>query len=796
MEGSGESAVFRSPEHATSITVLFVDDDRDYLAAIKRALEGRRPNLTIETKTTPGDALDRVETAATIDCVVTDYRMPDRDGLWLLEQVREHDPELPVLLLTGRGSESIASEAISAGVTDYLPKRGDEDGELKLLNRIETAVDQYHSVTALKESETRYRRLVEQSPNPIAVLREEAVVYANQALVELFGAQGRERLLGQDPTDLVEPSDRPTVWERIGTVIDGDQEISRGEGTITRLDGETRIVESAASPIEFDGEPAVQVVLRDVTERKRRERRLAEFERAVERAGHPVFFVNRAEEIEYVNPAFEELTGYTESEAVGESKDILNAPETDLATYEEMRQAACNGEVWEGTVVYQRKSGHNYDARQTVAPIVDDAGEIEKVVVIQTDITERKQRERTLERQRDELKTLNRINDLVLEITTELVESSNRDRIEATVCERLAQSPLYEVAWIGEPLPGKQGWTTRARAGGEASPGDSGAENPDPIVALASRALETGEVAVQQTTAPTGSETGDRDNRSQTGAAAAIPLGYHDALFGVLGVRALHGHAFTEQKIAALETLGKTVGFAIDAIKNRRLLFADEVTELEVDVTGAALPLVELSRALECQLSMDGFVASDEGENVPLYLEVRDSPATTFVERAREKPLVESATVVADEPENSRVQVTLAPGACLPVVTRHQLGLKDVELDAGTGRVVLDLPPSVDVREVVSEIQESFSRVDFVAKRERERRITRPADIADVADERLTDRQHEVLKTAFLAGYFDWPRESTAEEVAAMVGISAATFHHHLRHAEGAVVKTLFERPE
>lgn len=109
MEGPGESTVFRTLDREQTMTVLLVDDDRDYLDATRRALERRRPALTIETETNPKAALDRVEAGAPIDCVVTDYRMPARDGLRLLERVREHDPEMPVLLLTGRGSESIAA---------------------------------------------------------------------------------------------------------------------------------------------------------------------------------------------------------------------------------------------------------------------------------------------------------------------------------------------------------------------------------------------------------------------------------------------------------------------------------------------------------------------------------------------------------------------------------------------------------------------------------------------------------------------------------------------------------------
>jgi len=124
---------------SASARVLHVDDDEALLDLSTTLLERAEPRLEVVPETDPTVAVERVETEA-FDCVVSDYRMPGLDGIELLRRVREIDDALPFVLFTSDGSESVASEAISAGVTDYLQKEtGTERYEL-LANRVCNAV--------------------------------------------------------------------------------------------------------------------------------------------------------------------------------------------------------------------------------------------------------------------------------------------------------------------------------------------------------------------------------------------------------------------------------------------------------------------------------------------------------------------------------------------------------------------------------------------------------------------------------------------------------------------------------
>lgn len=139
------------------ITVLIVDNEPGFADLAGEMLERERDAIVAEAATNATAALEILEQRE-IDCIVSDYEMPQMTGLELLERVREGDPDLPFILFTGRGSEEIASEAIAAGVTQYLQKESGKEQYALLANQITNAVSQYRTETELRESERRYER--------------------------------------------------------------------------------------------------------------------------------------------------------------------------------------------------------------------------------------------------------------------------------------------------------------------------------------------------------------------------------------------------------------------------------------------------------------------------------------------------------------------------------------------------------------------------------------------------------------------------------------------------------------
>ena len=178
------------------VRVLHVDDEPAFLDLVATYLERTDDAFEIRSETDVDAALDAIESEP-IDCVVSDYEMPGTDGLAFLERVRERDPTVPFVLFTGKGSEEIASEAISAGVTDYLQKRSGTDQYTVLANRVRNAVDQSRSRTALAASQERLSRFIEQSPlGTIEYDEEFQIVRANTAAEEILGYSESELVGG------------------------------------------------------------------------------------------------------------------------------------------------------------------------------------------------------------------------------------------------------------------------------------------------------------------------------------------------------------------------------------------------------------------------------------------------------------------------------------------------------------------------------------------------------------------------------------------------------------------------
>jgi len=127
---------------------------------------------------------------------------------------------------------------------------------------------------ALRESEERYRRLVELSPDAIVVVSEGKIVFANPAEATLMGASSPEELIGKSAIELLHPEDRATVEERLRRIDEEGDAPHVNQGKIVRLDGQVRDIEAAGAPIIYQGKKAVQIICRDITERKRAEEQI------------------------------------------------------------------------------------------------------------------------------------------------------------------------------------------------------------------------------------------------------------------------------------------------------------------------------------------------------------------------------------------------------------------------------------------------------------------------------------------------------------------------------------------
>jgi PAS domain S-box-containing protein len=281
-----------------SIRILCVDDSQRILDLTADYLSYENESFVVETATGPGEALEH--DLAAVDCIVSDYRMPGTDGIEFLRSVREKYPDLPFVLFTGEGSEEVASEALSAGATNYFRKDSGTDRYAVLANWIEEAVGK-------RRAQRRSRRgfeAIETAREGIGVVGADGRFrYVNEAYAELYG---------YTPDELV-----GTGWERLYP----DEEVHRGHDEILPTADSTGYWRGRTVGLRTDGTtfPEDHVVtatesgeyvcsVRDATESDTRAVR--RYETLVETLDEAVYAVDHDGRFRYANGAFVELVGY------------------------------------------------------------------------------------------------------------------------------------------------------------------------------------------------------------------------------------------------------------------------------------------------------------------------------------------------------------------------------------------------------------------------------------------------------------------------------------------------------
>lgn len=251
-------------------TVLHVDDDRGQVDIVKEFLHRHLEEITVVNTTDPTEVPEHLADEE-IDCVISDYDMPEMDGLTLLTEVRDDHPDLPFVLYTGKGSEAIASEAINAGVTGYLQKGGPDQLE-RLANRVDHAAKEFR---AERESE-RYATVLQALDYPTYVVDENAEFsYVNEAFVKMTGYD-REEIIGAEPGLIKTEEGVREANESLRSIVSNSgPERKAFEVNIHTKDGDVVPCRDHMAALPFDEEFRGSVgILRDVSEQKHQREQL------------------------------------------------------------------------------------------------------------------------------------------------------------------------------------------------------------------------------------------------------------------------------------------------------------------------------------------------------------------------------------------------------------------------------------------------------------------------------------------------------------------------------------------
>jgi len=272
----------------SSIRILHVDDDPEFASLTAEFLEREDDRFIVTTEHGPADGRERLESDE-FDCIVSDFDMPGESGIAFLETVRADYPDIPFILFTGKGSEEVASDAISAGVTDYLQKSiGSEQYEL-LANRIDTAVDQYRTARELE----RQNDLFEKAQNIGNVGAWEYDIetdtsYVSDEVLRIHGLDTDESLTPLEAAEYVHPEDRSEIQSAFRSAVKEGISYDK-EHRMIDTDGNQRWARTRGEPQTEDGEIVrLRGILQDITDQKRREKKLQRQNARLEEFAHVV----------------------------------------------------------------------------------------------------------------------------------------------------------------------------------------------------------------------------------------------------------------------------------------------------------------------------------------------------------------------------------------------------------------------------------------------------------------------------------------------------------------------------
>ena len=263
----------------------------------------------------------------------------------------------------------------------------------------------------LKQSEDRYRRIFWNLQDVyVEVAPETGRITEVSPSVARLGFE-RDELLDTAVEDLfLDPHDWRAVVSKAHSAggdltVDHECRVHAGARRESTGGEPVPVAVSARYSTRRDS-PCLVATIRDISERWRKDNELRRLYRAVEVAGHAIYITDTDGTIQYVNAAFEEITGYTRNEAIGASPRLFKSQRMPREYYERLWNTILAGETWSEEIINARKDGTIYVALQTITPVADDTGSLRWFVAVQTDKTEQKEMEEALAKSEREYRLL------------------------------------------------------------------------------------------------------------------------------------------------------------------------------------------------------------------------------------------------------------------------------------------------------------------------------------------------------------------------------------------------------
>ncbi len=421
---------------------------------------------------------------------------------------------------------------------------------------------------------------------------------------------------------------------------------------------------------------------------------------------------------------------------------------------------------------------------------------VQSVANVLATAIDRHEDERKLKRQHEQLVAINTLNDVVRDITDEVIDRSTREEIERVVCEHLAATDSYLFAWIGDVDVADQTVNVRTEAGVQGyldgititvDPDDERSSGPTGRAIRERETQTTQDIHADSRHDPWRSHVEEYGFRSS----AAIPIVHKETVYGVLNVYAERPKAFEDRERAVVSQLGEVIGHAIAATERKRALMSDDVVELQFRIRNVFDELtVGVPPTGTITLDHTVPVANDD------YLVYGSATADAIdgLEALVETlPHWRDVTLRNDDAETS-FELRLSEPPVLSTVASFGGSVEHAIIEDSDYQMTLHAAPGAEVRQIVDIVQDAYPAAELLKQRQLERRNDAADRVRHALTADLTARQQSTLEAAYHAGYYEWPRAASGEDVARSLDVAPPTFHQHLRKAQRKVFDSLLAR--
>jgi PAS domain S-box-containing protein len=271
---------------------------------------------------------------------------------------------------------------------------------------ISLVLHQQQLIKSLNFSEEKFRNIFDHSNSAITIQTDNQNLLINKAWEQITGYTIQEGLQ-MIPSDILHPQNKERIIEINNDRIQGKNAPSNHLMQIIDKHGIEKWIDISASTIEYEGQKAALVIGSDITDRKNKELEINQLSAGIINTPMSIVITDIDGNIEYVNPYFCSLTGYTFEEVLGQNPRVLQSGNTPREVFTNLWSAILGGDVWDGEFENKKKNGEHYWESARIAPILNDDGIIINFISVKEDITERK---KNIQKLKDSEKKLQEIN--------------------------------------------------------------------------------------------------------------------------------------------------------------------------------------------------------------------------------------------------------------------------------------------------------------------------------------------------------------------------------------------------